>query len=82
MEEDYLKAGKIAAEALKYGASLIKPGASWIEIADKIEIKIAPGMISDLYIAPETTKQNLSLKNKPSENKGSFLSGILGKKEK
>ena len=53
-----------------------------LEIADKIEIKIAPGMISDLYIAPETTKQNLSLKNKPSENKGSFLSGILGKKEK
>ena len=40
MEKDYLKAGKIAAEALKYGASLIKPGASWIEIADKIEKKI------------------------------------------
>ena len=40
MEEDYLKAGKIAAEALKYGASLIKPGASWIKVADKIEKKI------------------------------------------
>ena len=53
-----------------------------IEIADKIEIKIAPGMITDLYIAPEKTKQNLSLKNKPSENKNSFLSGLLGKKEK
>ena len=40
MEEDYIKAGKIAAEALKYGAGLIKPGASWIEVADKIEKKI------------------------------------------
>lgn len=40
MEEDYLKAGKIAAKALKYGASLIKPGASWIEVADNIEKKI------------------------------------------
>ena len=37
MEEDYIKAGKIAAEALKYGAGLIKPGASWIDVADKIE---------------------------------------------
>ncbi len=39
-EQDYIKAGEIAAKALKYGAELIKPGASWIEVADKIEAKI------------------------------------------
>ena len=39
-EQDYIKAGEIAAKALKYGAELIKPGASWSEVADKIEAKI------------------------------------------
>ena len=40
MEEDYIKAGEIAAKARDYGASLIKPGASMVEVADKIEAKI------------------------------------------
>ncbi len=34
------KAGKIANEALLYGASLIKPGASMREVCDKIDAKI------------------------------------------
>lgn len=38
--EKYLKAGRIAGEALEYGKSLIKPGAKVIEILDKIEEKI------------------------------------------
>ena len=44
MEQDiidkYVKAGKIAGEALQYGASLIKVGAKIIEILDKVEEKI------------------------------------------
>ncbi len=38
--QSYLEAGKIAAQALNYGKSLIKPGAKVIEILDKIENKI------------------------------------------
>lgn len=39
--EDWRKAGKIAAEALEYGRNLIKPGASLLEVSDKIEEKIS-----------------------------------------
>ena len=49
-----------------------------VEIANGVEIKIAPGMVADLYSIPE------SKQNKPSkqvENKGGFLSGIFGKKK-
>lgn len=38
--QKYIKAGKIAAEALQYGKSLIKPSAKVIEILDKVEEKI------------------------------------------
>lgn len=38
--QNYLQAGKIASEALRYGKSLIKPGAKVIEILDQIENKI------------------------------------------
>ncbi|MCK5107152.1 MAG: type II methionyl aminopeptidase [Nanoarchaeota archaeon] len=40
MEEDYIKAGQIAGKARDYGATLIKPGVSIIEVADKVESKI------------------------------------------
>ena len=40
MEEDYIKAGEIAGRARDYGASLIKPGVSMVEVADKVEEKI------------------------------------------
>jgi len=44
MEEEivqkYVKAGKIAAEALKFGKELIKPGVLVVEVLDKIEEKI------------------------------------------
>jgi methionyl aminopeptidase len=39
--EDWRKAGQIAAQALEYGKGLIKPGASLLEVSDKIEEKIA-----------------------------------------
>jgi methionyl aminopeptidase len=38
--EDLVKAGKIASEARKYGLSLIKVGASLLEVTEKIEEKI------------------------------------------
>jgi len=38
--EKYRRAGKIAANARDYGASLVKKGASYLEVATKIESKI------------------------------------------
>jgi len=44
MDEDvyakYKRAGRIAAEARDYGADLIKPGVSFLEVANKVESKI------------------------------------------
>ena len=53
-----------------------------VEIAENIEIKIAAGMVTELYINNEAEK-----KREPSPTKGnnvqnnSFLSGIFGKKK-
>ena len=49
-----------------------------VEIANDVEIKIAPGMIADLYIPPETVKKAIA---PVKENKGGFLSKILGNKK-
>ena len=49
-----------------------------IEISDGVEIKIAPGMIADLYITPESSKKVIA---PIKENKGGFLSGIFGNKK-
>src|SRR3989344_1958498 len=38
--DKYVKAGKIAVEAINYGKSIIKPGAPVLEVLDKIELKI------------------------------------------
>ena len=38
--EDWIKAGRIAAEALAYGKSLIKPGARLLDVSDKVEARI------------------------------------------
>src|SRR3989344_240124 len=38
--DNWRKAGRIAAEALAYGKQLIKPGASLLEVTEKIEKKI------------------------------------------
>ncbi len=39
-QEDYIKAGKLAAEAREYGRLLIKKGAPLLDVAEKIELKI------------------------------------------
>ena len=53
-----------------------------VDISENVEIKIAPGMVTDLYISPETTKNKTTIKNETKENKTSFLSGIFSKKDK
>ena len=49
-----------------------------VEISEGIEIKVAPGMIADLYIPPEVSKKSTTVSQ---ENKGGFLSGIFGSKK-
>jgi preprotein translocase subunit YajC len=49
-----------------------------VEIASDVEIKIAPGMIADLYITPDSLKK---VSAPVKENKGGFLSGIFGNKK-
>ena len=50
-----------------------------LEISEGVEIKIAPGMVADLYVVPEKTKTGTSTPK--TENKGGFLSGIFGNKK-
>ena len=40
IKQNYIKAGKISAEALEYGKSLIKKGNSLLNVTEKIEEKI------------------------------------------
>ena len=51
-----------------------------VEVSEDIEIKIAPGMVADLYMTPEIPKKNIT-ENKNPENKNGFLSKILGNKK-
>ena len=51
-----------------------------IQIAENVEIKIAPGMIADLYIVPEKDKANTSQIDKK-ESKSGLLSGFFGSKK-
>tara|TARA_Y100000590_G_scaffold454800_1_gene602224 strand:+ start:557 stop:907 length:351 start_codon:yes stop_codon:yes gene_type:complete len=51
-----------------------------LEIAEDIEIRIAPGMVSDLYVKPQKENDNKS-KNDSSDKKGSALSGLFGSKK-
>ena len=54
-----------------------------VEISENVEIKIAPGMVSDLYVSSDTVKQNTSAKTDTvKQNKSGMLSGLFGKKEK
>ena len=52
-----------------------------VQISENTEIKLAPGMVSELYLNPEAIKNtNTSPKTKNIDNKG-MLSGIFGKKK-
>ena len=58
-----------------------------VEISENVEIKIAPGMVADLYTQPDNeTKQSITKtdsKNNKSEknNKGGLLTGLFGNKK-
>ncbi len=51
-----------------------------VQVSDNVEIKIAPGMISDLYTStePETTQP---VKENQNEKTSGLLSGLLGNKK-
>ena len=58
-----------------------------VEVSENIEIKIAPGMVADLYTQPDNEKKQsitkTDNKNNKSEknNKGGLLTGLFGNKK-
>tara|TARA_B100000700_G_scaffold132476_1_gene147989 strand:+ start:780 stop:1121 length:342 start_codon:yes stop_codon:yes gene_type:complete len=48
-----------------------------VEISDEVEVKVSPGMVTDLY-SPPATKVNQETKT---ENKPGLLSGFFGNKK-
>ena len=55
-----------------------------VQVSENVEIKIAPGMVADLYTSTETEKKQSVKDNKSeskSESKGGLLSGLMGKKK-
>ena len=53
-----------------------------VEISENVEIKIAPGMVSDLYVSSDIEKQNTSTQKETTKNKSGIFSNLLGKKAK
>ena len=51
-----------------------------VQVSENVEIKIAPGMVADLYTSAETEKKQ-PVKDSKSESKGGLLSGLLVKKK-
>ena len=51
-----------------------------VQISDDVEIKIAPGMVADIYTQPEKDKTNPTSKD-TNEKKGGLLSGFFGSKK-
>ena len=58
-----------------------------VEVSENVEIKIAPGMVADLYTQPDNQKKQsipkTDNKNNKSEknNKGGLLTGLFGNKK-
>ena len=51
-----------------------------VQVSENVEIKIAPGMVADLYTSTEP-KNEQPVKENKSEKKGGLLSGLLGNKK-
>ena len=51
-----------------------------VQVSENVEIKIAPGMVADLYTSSETDKKQTA-KESQKDNKGGLLSGLIGKKK-
>ena len=53
-----------------------------VEISENVEIKIAPGMVTDLYVSSDTEKHKVSPQKENAKNNTSIFSNLLGKKQK
>ena len=51
-----------------------------VQVSENVEIKIAPGMVADLYTSTEIEKKQ-QVKETKTDAKGGLLSGLLGKKK-
>jgi len=51
-----------------------------VQVSENVEIKIAPGMVADLYTSTELEKKQ-PVKENQSEKKGGLLSNLLGNKK-
>jgi preprotein translocase, YajC subunit len=51
-----------------------------VHVSENVEIRIAPGMVADLYTSTEPEKKPPVPENK-GEKKGGLLSGLLGNKK-
>jgi preprotein translocase subunit YajC len=51
-----------------------------VQVSENVEIKIAPGMVADLYTSTEPEKKQPQKENQ-AQNKGGLLSSLLGKKK-
>ena len=51
-----------------------------VQVSENVEIKIAPGMVADLYTSAEIEEKQ-QVKETKTEAKGGLLSGLLGKKK-
>jgi len=51
-----------------------------LQVSDNVEIKIAPGMVADLYTSTELDKKQ-PVKENQIEKKGGLLSGLFGNKK-
>jgi len=51
-----------------------------VQVSENVEIKIAPGMVADLYTSSEQEKKQPAKENQ-NEKKGGLLSGLLGNKK-
>ena len=52
-----------------------------VQISENTEIKIAPGMVSELYLVPEVIKNTNTSSNTTNVENKSVLSGIFKKKK-
>jgi methionyl aminopeptidase len=77
--EDWIKAGKIASEARKYGYSLIKVGASIKEVQDKIEAFIEEKNAIPAFPAQISLNSLAAHYTSTSEDKTLFKEGDLAK---
>ena len=51
-----------------------------VQVSENVEIKIAPGMVADLYTSTEPDKKQPTKENQ-NEKKGGLFSGLLGNKK-